>query len=153
MQQPTVHWWLKFKIKLHKHSPLKFSTFLPGIAWFLFGLVLVCLPGNDVPESDLLKITGFDKLVHAILFGGLVFFFCMPFKKSIVDRQDKINLFIKITLATCIWGITTEFIQKFFIPGRQFDLLDWAADSFGAILAFFISKRLFLPKSPDSKAG
>jgi hypothetical protein len=26
---------------------------------------------------------------------------------------------------------------------RQFDLLDWAADSFGAMIAFFVSIKLF----------
>jgi len=131
------------------YSQLKFFKFLPGIAWFLFGLVLICLPGKDVPESALLEIAGFDKLVHAALFGGIVFFFCMPFRKATIDRKDKINLFIKITLATCIWGITTEFIQKYFIPGRQFDLTDWAADSVGAIIAFFVCKKFFLQISAD----
>jgi VanZ like family len=140
-------------MELTNHSQLKFSKFLPGIAWFLFGLVLICLPGKDVPKTSLLEIPGFDKLVHATLFGGIVFFFCMPFKKAAADRQDKINLFIKITLATCVWGITTEFIQKYFIPGRQFDLQDWAADSLGAIIAFFVCKKFFLQIPADSEAG
>jgi len=42
-----------------------------------------------------------------------------------------------------VWGLATEFIQKFFIPGRAFDLLDWLADSVGAVLVYvFYSKRL-----------
>ena len=119
--------------------------FLPGIAWFLFVLVLICLPGEDVPEQPgWLNIPEFDKLVHATLFGGIVFWFCMPFKKSSIDRADKINLFIKISIATIVWGIATEYIQKFFIDGRQFDLLDWAADSAGAIIVFFVCRKLFL---------
>ena len=120
---------------------MKFYKFLPGIAWFLFGVVLICLPGDDVPKTPLLEIAGFDKLVHATLFGGIVFFFCMPFKKVAISRQNKIHLFIKITLAACVWGINSEFIQKYFIPGRQFDLLDWAADSLGAVIAFFVAKK------------
>jgi hypothetical protein len=124
---------------------LRFIKFLPGIAWFLFVLVLICLPGEDVPEEPgWLNIPDFDKLVHAALFGGIVFWFCMPFKKSIISRQDKINIFIKIAIATIVWGITTEYIQKFFIDGRQFDLLDWAADSAGAVIAFFVSRKFFL---------
>lgn len=126
---------------------IRFIQFLPGIAWFLFTLTLICLPGEDVPEEPgWLLIPDFDKLVHAGLFGGIVFWFCMPFKKSMMTRQDKINLFIRITIATVVWGITTEYIQKFFIEGRQFDLVDWAADSTGAILAFFVCRRFFLPK-------
>ena len=118
-------------------------NFLPGIAWFLFVLILVCLPGEAIPEAGWLDVISFDKLVHAGLFGGMVFLFCRPFRKILIERKDKINLFIKITLAICLWGLTTEFIQKFFIPGRQFDLVDWAADSFGAIIAFFVSKWWF----------
>ena len=122
---------------------LSVIRFLPGIAWFLFVLYLICVPGESLPEAGWLDFIDFDKLVHAGLFGGIVFLFCRPFRKTSSSRNEKIQLFIKITLATCIWGITTELIQKFFVPGRQFDLLDWAADSLGAILAFFVSKRFF----------
>jgi len=118
--------------------------FLPGIAWFLVVLVLICLPGEDVPEAPWMPIPDFDKLVHAGLFGGIVFWFCMPFKKAGMQRRDKLHLFFKLTIATILWGITTEFIQKFFIAGRQFDMLDWAADSLGAVIAFFVSKKFFL---------
>ncbi len=139
-------------MELQNYSTLNISKFLPGIAWFLIVLVLICLPGKDVPETPLIEIPGFDKLVHVGLFGGIVFLFCMPFKKLDFSRQDKVNLFIKITLATCVWGLTTEFIQKYFIPGRQFDLMDWAADSLGAIIAFFVCKKYFLQISLNNKA-
>ena len=118
-------------------------NFLPGIAWFLLVLILICLPGKDVPRADFLDAINFDKIVHCGLFGGIVFFFCMAFKKSDYSKQAKLHLFIKITLATCVWGITTEFIQLYFIPGRQFDWFDWAADSLGAVVAFFISLKFF----------
>ena len=117
--------------------------FLPGIAWFLFVLILICLPGKSIPEAGWLDFIDVDKLVHAGLFGGIVFLFCRPFRKTSFERNEKVRLFIRITLATCIWGITTELIQKYFVPGRQFDLMDWAADSLGAIIAFFVSKRWF----------
>ncbi len=133
---------------------LRFITFLPGIAWFLFVLVLICLPGKDVPEQpDWLDfIPDFDKLVHAGLFGGIVFWFCMPFKKSIIDQHIKLNTFIRITIATIVWGITTELIQKFYVEGRQFDLMDWTADSAGAVFAFFISRKFFLDPKPSAQA-
>lgn len=125
--------------------------FLPGIAWFLFVLILICLPGESLPEAGWLDSIDFDKLVHAGLFGGIVFLFCRPFRKAAMERNEKVNLFLKIALATCIWGITTEFIQKFFVPGRQFDLFDWAADSFGAMAAFVVCRRFFSGKTVDSK--
>ncbi len=122
---------------------VRVRKFLPGIAWFLLVLILICLPGEDVPKADFLDAINFDKIVHCGLFGGIVFFFCMAFKKAGYSKQAKLHLFIKITLATCVWGITTELIQLYFIPGRKFDWFDWAADSFGAVVAFFISIKFF----------
>jgi hypothetical protein len=120
------------------------KIFLPGIIWFLVVLILICLPGEDIPKNDWLDTINFDKIVHAGLFGGIVFWFCMPFKKSAFTKEDKVQWFLKITIATCLWGLTTELIQLYFIHNRQFDLLDWAADSLGAILAYFLCKRIFL---------
>jgi hypothetical protein len=126
-------------------NTLRFIQFLPGIAWFLFVLALICLPGEDMPEEPgWFDIPHFDKIVHAGLFGGIVFWFCLPLKKAALSRDNKANWFIKITIATILWGIATEYMQKFFIEGRQFDLVDWAADSAGAIVALLISRKLFL---------
>jgi VanZ family protein len=118
--------------------------FLPGIAWFIAVMIIICLPGNEMSGSGWLSIAKFDKLIHATMFGGLVFLFCMPFKKAAMDNDAKKNLFIRITIATIVWGLATEFIQKYFILGRQYDLADWLADSAGAIAAYFISRKLFI---------
>ena len=77
------------------------------------------------------------------MFGGLAFLFCLPFYKSGFSTQKRINYFIKIAIATSIWGLTIEFIQKFYIPGRSFDLLDWAADSLGALIALWFCTKKF----------
>jgi VanZ family protein len=123
--------------------------FVPGIAWFLMLLLLICLPGKSIPDSTWINIVDIDKLVHAALFGGLVGLFCWPFSKADMPRQLKLNYFLRITLAACVWGITTEFIQKYFIPGRQFDMADWLADSAGALIAYFICRRLFARKASN----
>ena len=118
--------------------------FIPGITWFVFVLVIVFLPGDDVPDEGWLNLSKFDKLIHATLFGGIVFLFCFPFKKAAIERAEKLNLFIRITIATIVWGFTTELIQKYFVPGRQYDLLDWLADSVGAGIALFVSRKMFI---------
>jgi VanZ family protein len=127
----------------------KFSVkkFLPGIAWFFIVLVLTCLPGNDVPKISWVdSIPYFDKFVHMGLFGGLTFLFCWPFYKSSYLAKVRLNYFIKIALAVSIWGLTIEFIQKFYVPGRDFELLDWAADSFGALVALLLCAKMFIEK-------
>jgi hypothetical protein len=123
---------------------ISIKKFLPGIAWFFIVLVLTCLPGNDIPKIGWLDKIYFDKWVHAGLFGGLTFLFCWPFYKSTFSPQWKFYYFIKVAIAASIWGLTIEFIQKFFVTSRDFDLLDWAADSFGVIVAFLICKKWFI---------
>ena len=127
---------------------ISIKKFLPGIAWFFIVLVLTCLPGNDIPQVGWLdKIPFFDKWVHIGLFGGLTFLLCWPFYKSNFSAKQRLFYFIKIAIAVSIWGLTIEFIQKYFVISRDFELLDWAADSFGALIAFWISKKIFIETS------
>ncbi len=121
------------------HSTISFKKFLPGIAWFFVVSILVFLPGSDMPEVRWLNIPHFDKIVHAGLFGGLVFLFCLPFFKSDLSLKKKRNYFMLIAFLAIVYGILVEFIQKYYIPGRSFDLLDWMADSIGVFITFFVA--------------
>ncbi|MFN0082686.1 MAG: VanZ family protein [Ferruginibacter sp.] len=124
-----------------------YKKFIPGIAWFFLVLILICLPGADLPKADdWMDVIFFDKWVHAGLFAVLSFLFLIPVCTSNATSKTKWSLIIKIALAVSVWGLTTEFIQKFFIPGRAFDLLDWAADAVGVIIATIVSKRFYLQK-------
>lgn len=138
-----------------KQQKIPLKKFLPGIVWFLIVAVLTLMPGKDVPDVGWLNsIFGFDKIVHAGLFGGLTFLFCLPYIRSSYSHGEKINHFIRVALAVIVWGITVEFIQKYFVPGRDFELLDWAADSAGVLIAFWLSikiQKLFENQSNSSK--
>lgn len=118
---------------------------IPGIAWFFLVLVLLCLPGTDLPTIDTwLNDIYFDKWVHAGLFAVLTFLFIYPVAKLNQPVAVKKIAAIKIALAACIWGITTEYLQKFFVPQRAFDLLDWAADSLGVAIAYIFCYKKYL---------
>jgi VanZ family protein len=116
--------------------------YLPAIGWFFLLLYFICMPPSSIPpvESWINKFYP-DKWVHAILFGVLAFLFIYPLKKTNGTQKQKSNNALKILIATIIWGLTTEFIQKYFIVGRFFDWYDWLADSFGATCAFWVSKK------------
>ncbi|MEY2918254.1 MAG: hypothetical protein RIS73_1968, partial [Bacteroidota bacterium] len=118
------------------------KKFIPGIAWFFLVLVLVCTPGDNLPKVDnwLIQID-YDKIIHAGIFGLMALLFMYPIVKSTLDKKAKWHYLIKIALATIVWGYTTEVIQKFFIPGRSYDLADWLADSIGGIIALFFCKK------------
>ncbi len=115
---------------------ISFKKFMPGIAWFFIIMVLTCLPGSDVPKIGWLDEIHFDKWVHIGMFALLVFLFSYPFFKLHLSMAKKIRYFLWITIVASLWGLAIEFIQKYFVAGRSFDLLDWAADSAGALVAF-----------------
>ena len=129
---------------------INLKKFLPGIAWFFLVLILICLPGDDLPNTDnWMSAIYFDKWVHVGLFSILSLLFMKPVCKSDLLKKEKWNIVIKIALAACVWGLTTEFIQKFYIPGRAFDLFDWAADSAGVILAIVVCKYFYFKTSRE----
>lgn len=123
---------------------IRLKKFIPGIAWFFIVLFLMCIPGNDLPRvDDWLHRIYFDKWIHTGVFGLLCILFCMPFNRSVVSIQKRIQYFIVIALITSLYGLITELIQKYWIPGRSYDLLDWAADSLGAVIGLFFSRQKF----------
>lgn len=120
-------------------------NFIPGIAWFFLILVLICLPGSDIPPvENWLNYIYFDKWVHAGLFAGLTFLFIYPVSRMKSGEAFKKNTAIKIALAAWIWALTTELIQKYFIPDRSFDIYDWASDTLGIIIAFIWCRKKYL---------
>ena len=124
---------------------LSINKFLPGIAWFFIVLVLTCLPGDNLPKVDnWFNKLYLDKLVHAGIFAILAILFMYPVSKTGITIVQKRNYFIKIALASAIWGLTTELIQKYFIPGRSFDWFDWIFDGAGVFLALWVGMKRFL---------
>ncbi len=105
------------------------------------------LPGDDIPPTEWLHINYFDKLVHAGIFGIMGFLFSWPLLKSHLHESQQQHYFLKIALAVSVWGFTTELIQKYFIPGRNYDIVDWIADCIGAFLSFLILKRFIIKSS------
>lgn len=123
-------------------NSFSFVRFVPGIIWFFVVLLLTCLPGSDVPEVGWLANIQFDKLVHAGMFGVMVLLFVYPVFYRPEARQKNLRYTILITSLCIAWGLAIEFIQLYWVVGRDFDLWDWAADSFGSLLAFLICFRL-----------
>ena len=121
------------------------KKFIPGIAWFFLVLVLIITPGYDLPKVDkwMIKIS-YDKLIHVGLFAILAFLFMYPLVKSTLTTTLKWQYCIKIAIATAVWGLATELIQKFFIPSRSFDLTDLLGDALGGIVALIFCKKFFL---------
>jgi VanZ family protein len=97
-----------------------------AIGWLLFISVLFFLPGSDLPKDSWFdRIPQFDKLVHAGFFFVLLWFW-----NWCLNQRRVVWMLLLIAVG---YGLLVEFIQLYFVSGRSFDLLDWAADSAGAV--------------------
>jgi VanZ family protein len=119
-----------------------FSNRFPALLWTIFIFVLLALPGKMLPKEES-YLPNLDKIIHVILFGSFVFLWCVyfaskPDKDSFLKRR-----FILILVVGCVYGIGMEFIQKYFIPNRAFDMLDILADVLGSTAGFLIARLMF----------
>ncbi len=126
--------------------PLPVKRFIPAIGWFILSLILLCLPGSTIPKYPWLATIYADKWVHITLFFILCFLFVRPFRKSGYKDLQRKKWFLGIVLGGIAYGTIMEFVQKYWIPNRSFEILDIAADSVGCLLAYLYSLKRFLQK-------
>ena len=133
---------------------MRFTSFLPAIFWFIISVVLLALPGNDLPHSDLFNIPFFDKYIHTIMFFVLTVLFCYPF--ILYNTSGKIikSWFFKVTISAIVYGIIMEFVQKYLVYGRSFDVIDIVFDAIGSVAGLIVISRYFNKKiGPNRNRG
>ena len=109
-----------------------------AVLWTILILVLLCLPGSVIPKEPTFKIPQLDKIVHIILFGGFVWLWCLYYRSRQPEVSQQVKWFFYIFLLGSAYGIAMEFVQKYFIPLRDFDEGDIIADLIGAGLSYGI---------------
>lgn len=104
-----------------------------AILWFIIMCVLFFLPGSALPEEHgwmiLIRI---DKLVHIFLFAILFLLWRIAFNLKFR------NYTIWLIFLVVAYGLAVELIQKYWIPGRSFDLYDVLADTIGCLVGLLI---------------
>ncbi len=66
------------------------------------------------------------------------------------DKKNR-NFFFIIFITACVYGIAMEYVQKYFIPLRDFDVEDILADVIGSALGFIISVTILLIGKKQSR--
>jgi VanZ family protein len=120
--------------------------FVP-LLWTVIVGTLCFLPGSMIPSETHFAIPQFDKLVHVTLFGGFVFLWNVYEAKRVNDAGKLLRLFFLWYVLGNVYGIGSEYIQKYWIPGRDYDQADIIADMIGAGLAYGLSN-LWLTQKP-----
>jgi VanZ family protein len=126
-------------------NKIKPSFFFP-LLWFVISTVLLTIPGNDLPKANWLDKIWFDKWVHIGMFSIMVTLWCWASLKIYAADKRLRNLFIWIGLAGLAYGTGMEFVQKYFIKGRSFDVGDIMADAMGCALGVLFSTKRYIKK-------
>jgi len=115
----------------------------PAVTWSVIIFILLTLPASAIPSEGLFGIPQLDKVVHFILFGGLVYLWVryLLAKTKKLDLKQVILLFFVISSA---YGIGMEYFQRYVLVDRHFDYGDIFADVLGALVAAIICFRWFV---------
>jgi hypothetical protein len=104
------------------HTPSRWQW---GYALALAATVVWASSFGQVAIPDCADFVNFDKLAHASIFGLMATLVLRPFRsRPIVWSIIIVSLF----------GAADELHQNF-TPGRSMDILDWVADTTGAVVA------------------
>jgi VanZ family protein len=118
---------------------LKRSTLflLLAISWLIISTILLTLPGTDFPKEDWLDKIWFDKWVHIGMFSLLTWLWCCAF-------PEKNGITFYLLGSSCLlYGIIIEFVQRYFIVNRSFDIGDIIADAAGVTMGLLIFFRRY----------
>lgn len=119
---------------------MSFKSFLPAILFFILTVILLCLPGSTLPKSRWLADIHADKIAHIGMFGLLCVLWSMPLRSGVVSIKQKKQWFGRILCAGIAYGVAMEFVQKYFIPNRSFEIMDIIADSTGCLTGYLVSR-------------
>ncbi|HUB60359.1 MAG TPA: VanZ family protein [Puia sp.] len=116
--------------------------------WTCIVATLCCLPGRMLPSEEHFVIPQFDKFVHITFFGGFVFLWNLYEAERVRELERLMRLFFMWYVIGNIFGIGIEYIQKYWIPGRDYDQADIIADMIGAGLAYGLSNQWLTKNKP-----
>jgi VanZ family protein len=104
--------------------------------------ILFFLPGSAFPNENWLSKIYFDKLVHVGLFAILIFLW-----RSAFNSKFSAYNFVLLFLAL-LYGIMVEYIQRYFVANRDFDLYDVVADMIGSVSGLLVWLRTYRKNKP-----
>jgi len=121
------------------------SPLILAIGWLIMTIVLLTLPGSAFPKENWLSKLWVDKWVHVVLFAILVILWCRAVWKT-GNRISLKNYFVGITILGIAYGTGMEFIQRYLVANRSFDILDIVSDAAGCLIGLGFSLARYIKK-------
>lgn len=103
----------------------------------VIGLILYATLSSDPTGDVSIEIPHLDKLIHAIMMGGLVGAIAFDYKRA--ERQRQLTFRFMSTVAAYVMAacIADELAQAYLTDSRSGDVLDLLADWAGVWVAVF----------------
>jgi hypothetical protein len=129
------------------------KKFIPAFAALIIATVLLCLPKQALvnPGGDWFNKYHIDKLIHIIIFAILVYLFCRPIRLKGFLTSIITKAYFLIAILMTIYGVMMEFVQKWWVSGRDFDGWDILADAVGSFIGYLIAKRIIKKIKPPTQ--
>ena len=123
-------------LNLHKKFLVKiFPAFVIAVIWLIVATVLHIIPGSSLPKDTWLSQIKIDKWVHIAIFFIMVIVWFLALRKRYTLATQR-QLLLSVVLASMTYGVVMEFVQKYFVINRSFDLWDLVADAAGCVARY-----------------
>jgi VanZ family protein len=111
-----------------------------ALLWAVVILILSCLPGKTASKFPLFGIHNMDKVLHAMFY----FFFSLLLIRCYELDKGKTRLFNRLMLVIIpvLYGGLMEIVQGVFTTSRKADIIDFASDAAGALLALILFRSI-----------
>jgi VanZ family protein len=123
---------------------IQWKYYVPALLWFCVIFRLCTMPGIDLPDLHLIDA---DKIAHAGIHFLLVSFAAWGAYKNRVSVQKINYILLFFAIGATFYGMSLEFIQEAFFPGRIFDWFDALANSVGAFIGMLVARKWYQIKS------
>ena len=113
-----------------------FCAYWPTLIVVAVILYATLLP-DPMPVDDMSLFPNADKLIHAIMFGGLAGAVAFDYSRCHGRIRPPRMVMIAAAVGAALAGGLIELLQDAMGMGRGAEWADFAADSLGALLAYF----------------
>lgn len=128
MTQFIKHWWPSFLT----FAVVVYATIFP----------------HPVGADELALFPGYDKLIHAIIMGGMASAVMFDYRRGGRILSKRVVIFV--ALCTAVFAFVDEWIQHIVSPNRIYDIWDILAGIGGIVIASFtappVINRIFRKK-------
>jgi VanZ family protein len=117
-------------------------------AWALLILMLILMPGKNMPDTDIWSLLTFDKFAHFFVFAILVFLLNIGLAKQHTYIWLRFKAGKMALISGIVYGFLLELIQSF-IPDRTFEPADMLSNTIGCFLGSFLFYMVYKFNLPD----